>query len=51
MVIELNYDELVFLELALNDAMDNMNNKARYKAYDKLLTKLNSKRSEYERQN
>lgn len=50
MVIELNYDELVFLELALNDAMDNTDNKARYKVYNKLLTKLNDKRSEYEEQ-
>lgn len=38
--INLTDVELIFMKLALNEAMDNTKNKDRYKMYDYLLTKL-----------
>lgn len=40
MKLELNQIELEFLRMALNEAMDNTENQARYKIYNNLLTKL-----------
>ena len=40
MNIKLENYELGFLKLALNEAMDNTKNKARYNIYKSLLTKL-----------
>lgn len=40
MKLELNQIELGFLRMALNEAMDNTDNRARYKIYNNLLTKL-----------
>ena len=41
MYIKLNDTELEFLRLALNEAMDATDNKARYKMYEQLLGKAN----------
>lgn len=40
MYIKLDNTELEFLRLALNEAMDNTSNKARYKMYERLLDKV-----------
>lgn len=40
MKLELGQIELEFLRMALNEAMDNTKNRARYKIYKNLLTKL-----------
>lgn len=40
MNINLNDYELEFMRLALNDAMDNTENQARYNIYKSLLNKL-----------
>ena len=40
MNINLNDYELEFMRLALNDAMDNTKNQARYNIYKSLLNKL-----------
>lgn len=41
MYIKLDNIELEFLRLALNEAMDSTDNKARYKMYERLLDKAN----------
>lgn len=51
MYIKLDNTELEFLRLALNEAMDNTNNKARYKMYERLLDKASKENEIWHIQN
>ena len=51
MYIKLDNKELEFLRLALNEAMDNTKNKARYKMYEQLLDKASKENEIWHIQN